>query len=464
MKPAALSLITAVLMSVATQYVSYAAQRSTDTNVTVMSRGEVDATQLKAESYAYVTYRSGGKEEVVWGRIVQIDPDGIVIESETTPSEMRKIAVGDIDILAASEDRLSFESWLDSRLAAEKITVMTREDLDLKKLATGSYAHVVYTGRSLKRKASGAVVAIDPNGVSIRSEADPPESSTIAAAEIDTLAFANSLQAVKRWQQWAESGIVQMSRWDLSTSMLKEGLYVHVVYISHRRKRRVVGRIVDTYGDSVVIQYRVGGKATWAHNENLEVAYRDVENVILARERRDLQTLGPARTYFGYSKEHKVEGHPRVALKLFLGTVFGTLTAATAALSHYPELYRDNPGPPLEVIPATILHAAATAWVVNKVDPLARYGPTFAGSLLGCTAVSSAVLLSDLDGYEAPVVACLGYMSVTTLAATIASEISRGPPDEPGFRSALRRGETVACPLSRRFDFSQGPICHSTRR
>lgn len=75
MNPAALALIATILMSIATLSVSHAAQRSTDTNVTVISRGEVDPTQLKAESYAYVTYRSGGKEGVVWGRTVQIEPE-----------------------------------------------------------------------------------------------------------------------------------------------------------------------------------------------------------------------------------------------------------------------------------------------------------------------------------------------------------------------------------------------------
>ena len=453
MKTTTLTMIAAILMSVATQYVSHAAQRSTEMDVTVMSRGDVDPTTLEKGKYAYVTYRSGGKEEVVWGRIVQIDPDGIVIEPEATPSKTRKIAYGDIDVLAVAEDRLSFESWLDSRLAAEEITVMTREDLDLTKLATGSYAHVVYTGRGLKRRASGAVVAIDPNGVSIRSEADPPESWTIAAAEIDTLAFSRTQQAVKRWQQWAESGIVQMSRWDLNASMLKQGLYVHVVYLSHRRIRRVVGRIVDTYGDSVVIQYRVGGKATWAHDENLEVAYRDVEIVILARERRDLQTPGPARTYFGYSNGHKVEGRARVAMKLIFGSALGAVTAAPAALSFHPDLYLHNASRLLFAIPAAILHAAATGWVVNKVDPPAHYKHTFAGSLLGCAAVSSAVHLSDLDGYEGPVVAWLGYISVTTLAATIASEISRGLPDEPGFSVGLapRRNGSVSAFATYRF-------------
>ena len=258
---------------------------------------------------------------------------------------------------------------------------------------------------------------------------------------------------MERWQKWSERGIVQMSRWDLNPSMLEEGLHVHVVYNSHGRKRKAVGRIIGTYGDRVVIQYRVGGKATWAHPENLEIAYRDVETVIAARDRQDLQTLGRTRTYFGYSNGHKVEGRARVAMKLIFGSALGAVTAAPAALSHFPEHYRDDPGPPLEVVPVAILHVAATAWVINKVDPLARYGPTFTGSLLGCAAVSSAVLLSDLDGYQGPAVAWLGYIAVTTLAATIASEISRELPDGPGFSVGLapRRNGSLSAVAAYRF-------------
>ena len=120
-------------------------------------------------------------------------------------------------------------------------------------------------------------------------------------------------------------------------------MYVHVVYRSRGGKRKAVGRIVNRYGDSMVIQYRVGGKATWAHPENLEVAYNDVETVIVARDRRDLEALGRARTYFGYSREHNVEGQPRVALKLIFGTAFGAVSAAPVPLGHFPDHYRDDP-------------------------------------------------------------------------------------------------------------------------
>ena len=286
MKPAALSLIATILMYIATLSVSHASQRSMEMNVTVMSRGEVDPTMLKADMYAYAAYKADGIEGAVWGSIKRIHPDGIVIESETEPLETRKMSFGDVDILVVTEDRLTFESWLDSRLATEKITVMSRNDLELTKLATGSYAHVVYTWRGFKRKASGKILEAVPDGIVVESGAEPPETVTIGATEIDTIACSSTSQALERWRRWNKSGIVGMSRWDLNPSMLKEGLHVHVVYNSGGQKREAVGRIVDRYTDRIVIQHRVGGKNSFVRRQRLKLPFDDIEAVIVSRDKR----------------------------------------------------------------------------------------------------------------------------------------------------------------------------------
>ncbi|MDE3001611.1 MAG: hypothetical protein OXU79_21255 [Gemmatimonadota bacterium] len=288
MKPAALALIAVILMSVAAPSASIAEKKSGSGGVIVMSRGEVDPAELETQIYAYVAYKSEGIEGSAWGRIVRIDPDGIVIESEAEPLETRKISFGDIDILAVAEDRLAFESWLDARLAAEKITIMTREDLDLTKLATGSYAHSVYTWKGFKRASFGRVLEVASHGILVLSGTEQTETAKIAAPEIDTLAFANSLQAVARWRKWSERGIVQMSRWDLNPSMLEEGLHVHVVYNSGGQKREAAGRIVDKYTDRIVIQQRVGGKNSFARRQRLEITFGDIQTVIVSRDQRVL--------------------------------------------------------------------------------------------------------------------------------------------------------------------------------
>ena len=455
MKATALTMTAIILATIAAPSASHAGQQILEMNITVMSRGEVDLTKLKTETYAYMAYRTDGIERAAWGRIVQIEADGIVIESDFTPSETRKIAFGNIDTLAVAEDRLAFESWLNARLAAEKITVMTREDLDLTKLATGSYAHVVYTWKGFKRTTSGEVVELGPYGIVVESGAEQLDSVKIGAVEIDTLAFARTVQAVNRWKKWTESGIVHMSRWDLNPSMLDEGLYVHVVYVSGSAKRKVAGRIVDRYTDRILIQYWIGGKTSFARREKLEIAFGDIETVLVSRDQQDLQMLETGRTSFGHATERKVHARPRVALKLVFGTVFGTLTAGPVILSHYPGLFMDTSGPSIMVIPTAVLHAAATAYVVNKVDPTARYRPTFAGSLLGCSAVASAILLSDLilDEYQSFDVAVLEYPLATACAATIASEISRGPPDARGFSVGLapRKNGSVSAVATYRF-------------
>ena len=286
MKLTAPTMISAILTSIAALPVSHAAQRSAEMDITVMSRGEVNPTTLQVETYVYIAFSAEGIDGVTWGLVKRIDPDGIVIDSEATPSRTRKIAFGDIDILAVSEDRLTFESWLNARLAAEKITVITRDNLNLTKLATGSYAYVVYTWRGLKRASFGKVLEVAPDGILVESGTEQTETAKIAAAEIDTLASANSPQALERWQKWNESGIVQMSRLDLNPSLLKEGLNVDVVYASHGRKRRAVGRIVDTYGDRIVIQQRLGGKNSFARRQRLEIALSDIETVVVSRDQR----------------------------------------------------------------------------------------------------------------------------------------------------------------------------------
>ena len=454
MKPNTLALIAAILTTNIVPSASFAAQESESKGVTVMSRGEADPTKLQTKTYTYVAYKSEGIEGAAWGRIVQIDPDGIVIEPESTPTETRKITFGDIDILAVAEDRVTFKSWLNARLAAEKITVMSREDLDLTKLATGSYAHVVYTWRGLKRTASGKVLETDPNGIVVKSGAEQPETGKIAAADIDTLAFSKTSQALEGWQRWAESGIVRMSRWDLNSSMLKEGLYVHVVYVSGGEKRKATGRIVDRYTHRFVIQTWVGGKATWAQPEKLEIAYGDIETVIAARDQRDMQR---AKTYVEFASGRDAASGERIAAKLIFGVAFGLFTGTFAALSHYPDVfledYEGGHSPLKSVIPSAILHAATTSWVVNKADPGGRYRHAFVGGLLGCATVATVTRLSRPEGYEGFGIVALGYLTVPVIAATIASEISRDAPDAPGFTIGLtpRRNGSVTAVATYRF-------------
>ena len=435
MRTITLLLIATILMPTAVSFASDAAQTPERMDATVMLRGEIAPEILKKGSYAHVEYKSGGIEGAAWGPIEQIKPEGIVIESAAARGETRIMAFGDIYLLAVADDRQTLERWQEARKAAANVTVKSRGELDLSELETGSYAHAVYTWRGLKRRASGKIAAIDPSGVTIKSTAEPPETWTIASAEIDTVAFSRTSQALDRWRRWTQSGILRMSRWDLNTSLLAEGLYINVDYLARGGQRTATGKLVDSYADRIEIQYRVGKKATWAHPGRLEIAYDDVETVIIARDREDLRR---ARIYveFASGRDAAASGE-RIAAKLIFGAAFGLFTGSSAAFSHFPDVFLDDyesgHSPLKYVIPSAILHAATTSWVVSKADPASRFRHAFVGGLLGCAAVATVTRLTQPAGYDGLGVVALGYLTVPAIAATISSEHSRKPPDAPGF-------------------------------
>lgn len=435
MKSNPLLLFAAVLVTIFRPTGSLVAQEPERADIAVMLRGGIDPEKLKKGSYAHVEYESGGVEGVMWGLIEQIEPDGILIESTAIPSTTQKTALGDIDLLAVSVDRTSLERWREARKAAAEVTVMPRGHFDSSKLEAGGYAHVVFTSRGLNRRTSGTVVAIDGDGITIKSDAEPPETWTITPADIDTVAFSSTSQALDRWRRWTQSGILSMSRWDLNTSLLAEGLYINVDYLARGGQRTATGKLVDSYADRIEIQYRVGKKATWAHPGRLEIAYDDVETVIIARDREDLRR---ARIYveFASGRDAAASGE-RIAAKLIFGAAFGLFTGSSAAFSHFPDVFLDDyesgHSPLKYVIPSAILHAATTSWVVSKADPAGRFRHAFVGGLLGCAAVATVTRLTQPAGYDGLGVVALGYLTVPAIAATISSEHSRKPPDAPGF-------------------------------
>ncbi len=203
-----------------------------------------------------------------------------------------------------------------------------------------------------------------------------------------------------------------------------------------------------------MIQYRVGGKATWAQPEKLEIAYRNIETIVVARDRRDMQR---ARNYFEFASGRDAASGERIAAKLIFGTAFGLFTGSLVAFSHYPDLLLDDfesSHSTLKfVIPSAILHAAATSWVVSRADPISRYKHAFVGSLLGCAAVATVARLNRPEGYEGFGAVALGYLTVPVIAATIASERSREAPDAPGFSVGLapRRNGSVSAVATYRF-------------
>ena len=131
-------------------------------DVEVMSRGEIDPSKLRKGWYAHVVYTLIGVKGTVTGEIIGKDGDGIVIQSRASAlwradRERWEIAYRNIDILAVAKARRDIEGW--RRWFEEKgLTVMSGDELDLSKLRTGWYAHVVYTSKGVEGTATGEIL------------------------------------------------------------------------------------------------------------------------------------------------------------------------------------------------------------------------------------------------------------------------------------------------------------------
>ncbi len=179
-------------------------QWSRDMGVLVMSRADLDASKIVKGWHAHVVYALEGSRETANGQIIGRDADGIVVRSG--PWEWPKIAYAVIETLAVAPDRRTLERWRKGREAADYVTVMYRNDLDPSQIATGWYAHVVYTADGKESAATGEIAAVDSNGVTI--ETAPPvrrrgfarrRSLQIAFEDIIVVAIAEKREALDAW-------------------------------------------------------------------------------------------------------------------------------------------------------------------------------------------------------------------------------------------------------------------------
>ena len=172
-------------------------------DVMVMSRGEIDPSKLRKGWYTHVVYTSKGAKRTITGEIVDKDADGMVIKSRARPWERWEIAYGDIDILAVAKYRRDIERWK-RRFEEEGLTVMSGDELDLSKLRTGWYAHVVYTSKGVEGTATGEILDKDADGMVIKSRAKSWKEWEIAYGDIDILAVAKHRRDIKGWIEAGE--------------------------------------------------------------------------------------------------------------------------------------------------------------------------------------------------------------------------------------------------------------------
>ncbi len=196
----------------------------------------------------------------------------------------------------------------------DDVTVMSRGEIDPLKLTKGWYVHVVYTSGGVKGGATGQVAGKDANRVVIqsrgsalwRSSSRIREQWEIAYSDIDNLVVAEDRREVERWKRRFEGkGLVVMLAGELDLSKLRKGWYAHVVYTPDGVKTTVMGEIVAKDADRILIQPRANSWKTW------KIAYRNIDTLAVAKDRRDIDGWREARQV----SQRLQEKEPRVRFK-----------------------------------------------------------------------------------------------------------------------------------------------------
>ena len=103
------------------------------------------------------------------------------------------------------------------------VAVILRGQIDLTKLKTGRYVHVVYNQNGVKATSTGMVKKKTPEGFVVKSAAGFHEAQQIIYANIDTLIVTKNRRAMKRWQLRSDGRFVLMSQGALETPKIKKG-------------------------------------------------------------------------------------------------------------------------------------------------------------------------------------------------------------------------------------------------
>lgn len=168
------------------------------------------------------------------------------------------------------------------------VRTMSRGRLDVSKLNTGLFAHVVHASGGSKRSSTGTIVQIAHDGIALWVAERPAEREKIPYVEIDTLvvAAAGNSRALERWQRRAEGRFLVMSRSNLDLAKLNKGWYALVVYRVGDGTRVELTEIRDTKEDKVVFgpRYTTSGQF-WRKRE---IARDKIEIIVAAEYQNDI--------------------------------------------------------------------------------------------------------------------------------------------------------------------------------
>ena len=380
-----------------------------------MSRSELDRSKLSRGSFAYVVYRSEGSRKIASGKIVDTRPDRIVVQSVGS-FESRTIMYADIETLAVAANWREIDTWQRNRQAlrklhAKSVKVMTGKELDLKRLAPGLYAYVVFRSNGVENAASGRIVDFDPHRVVIVAGAG--KGWEIARKDIEIIAVSNEPGGVEQWRtarrdmlELQKTAMHAMSGDELDLASLNLGWHAHVDYLSTDVKRSAAGVIVRRDANHIVIRSRKRTGVRW------RIRSEEIERLIVTRKRSDMKRWRKARDGM-----RELQG-PRVRLNapsISTEWIIGRFAGAT--------------GDTLEVLSEHGRVRVRRAFVDDFEVSMGRHRHTKKGMAIGFLLGATAAILSkpsdttnaDLRGQEVLIDAYVTRVGVPvmTLAGTL---------------------------------------------
>lgn len=180
------------------------------------------------------------------------------------------------------------------------VLVMSQAELDTSRLVEGWYAHVVYAAEDVAGTATGEIIGKDAEGIVVRSELW--DKRNIVFATIESLAVAPDRRTLERWLRAIQAAqrVIEMRREDLDPSKLEAGMYVYVVYTSEGKEDAATGAITSLEADGLEIQSAPPVRRRGlARRRSLRIAFDDIEVIVAAENRGDVEAWPKARLASG---------------------------------------------------------------------------------------------------------------------------------------------------------------------
>lgn len=237
-----------------------------DGNIVLIAPERLDLTRLTKGHFAFAIYRMEGARTIVSGKVANKKPDRIVIRSVSNEWQKWEILHRDIDVIVGYRDRNPLESWLRERtdilqLRQADVSYFSRNDLEYDRLRKGLYAHVVYTSEGVRKIVSGRIVDRKADRIRLQSVPKPWENWRISRGEIETIVTWSDRDHVRQWLekrravvQLYETTLTVLGRGELDATMLQEGTYANVRYVTDGIGKAVSGKIVEKGADHILIK------------------------------------------------------------------------------------------------------------------------------------------------------------------------------------------------------------------